>query len=65
MRGAIQFSLGLAGGSFSDPGTEALGTKCAQGTFGEKCTAGPTPEGTYVVFVWFCKGGHVPTCIFL
>ena len=55
----------LQGRSFSrsDPG--AVHKKCVQGTFGEKCTAGPTPEGTYPVFVGSCRGGHFPTCIFL
>ena len=55
----------LQGRSFSrsDPG--AVYKKCVQGTFGEKCTAGSTPEGTYPVFVGSCRGGHFPTCIFL
>ena len=48
----------LKGSSFSKSGPEACHKKCVQGTFWKKWGAGPTPGGTYWIFVGSCKGGY-------
>ena len=48
----------LKGKSFCKAGPGTCHKKCAQGTFWKKLGAGPTPGDTYLIFVWFCEGGH-------
>ena len=48
----------LKGRSFCKAGPGTCHKECAQGTFWKKLGAGPTPGGTYLIFVWFWEGGH-------
>ena len=50
----------LQGRSLARSGPKVVYKKCVQMTFWQKWKAGPTPEGTYPVFVGSFIGGHFP-----
>ena len=50
----------LQGRSLARSGPKVVYKKCGQMTVWQKWKAGPTPEGTFPVFVGSCKGGHFP-----
>jgi len=45
-------------------GPEACHKECVQGTFWNKCGAGPTPGKTYLIFVDQTFGFYFGNCIF-